>query len=106
MRTVAITGTRDTGHRSLDDYVALFAAYLAPFADGHFYIGGARGIDTLTLAWLAEHTDAHLTVGSAGHRGPAAGRSARNHRVCQGPHREHRRTQCGRIECHHLSRAQ
>ncbi|MCX5385882.1 hypothetical protein [Streptomyces sp. NBC_00083] len=62
MRTVAITGTRETGHRSLDDYSVLFTAYLAPFADGHFYIGGAKGIDTLSLAWLAENTEAHLAV--------------------------------------------
>ncbi|MEV5940660.1 hypothetical protein [Streptomyces sp. NPDC051994] len=62
MRTVAITGTRATGHRTLDDYARLFTAYLAPFADSHFYIGGAKGIDSLSLIWLAGNTGAHLTV--------------------------------------------
>lgn len=62
MRTVAITGTRKTGHRSLDEYGDLFAAYLRPFADSHFYIGGASGIDSLTLLWLAGSTSAQLTV--------------------------------------------
>ncbi|MFG2718154.1 hypothetical protein ACGFW5_07610 [Streptomyces sp. NPDC048416] len=66
MRAVAITGTRTTEHRPRHDYGALFAAYLAPFADGHFYVGGAKGIDTLTLAWLAENTDARLTVVAPG----------------------------------------
>ncbi|MFE9410810.1 hypothetical protein ACFYN0_18775 [Streptomyces sp. NPDC006704] len=59
---MAITGTRATEHRPRCDYGALFVTYLAPFADGHFYLGGARGIDSLALAWLAENTDARLTV--------------------------------------------
>lgn len=62
MRTVAITGTRNTGHHSLDEYAALFADYLAPFADAHFYIGGAKGIDSLTLLWLAGNAEARITV--------------------------------------------
>ncbi|MFE4869746.1 hypothetical protein [Streptomyces sp. NPDC056682] len=62
MRTVAITGTRETGHRDLDDYTSLFTAYLQPFADSHFYIGGAKGIDSLSLIWLAGNTGAHITV--------------------------------------------
>ncbi|MGW5530218.1 hypothetical protein [Streptomyces xanthochromogenes] len=62
MRTVAITGTRATGHRTPDEYDALFAAYLRPFADGHFYIGGAKGIDSLALLWLAGNSAARLTV--------------------------------------------
>ncbi|MFE3186719.1 hypothetical protein ACFXKR_38595 [Streptomyces violascens] len=66
MRLVAITGTRVTGHRPLDDYAALFMAYLAPFADGHFYIGGAKGIDSLALVWLAGNTDAHISVVAPG----------------------------------------
>lgn len=79
MRRVAITGTRKTEHRPLDEYGRLFAAYLAPFADGaRFYIGGARGIDTLTLLWLAEHTDAALTVVAPGllRQQPAEARDA------------------------------
>lgn len=62
MRTVAITGTRATGHRQLTEYAGLFEQYLRPFADGHFYIGGAKGIDSLTLMWLAGNTSAELTV--------------------------------------------
>ncbi|GGT99251.1 hypothetical protein [Streptomyces violascens] len=62
-RAVAITGTRATGHRSRHDYADLFAAYLGPFADdAHFYIGGAKGIDSLAPAWLAENTAARLAV--------------------------------------------
>ncbi|MFD0436988.1 LOG family protein [Streptomyces chartreusis] len=63
MRSVAITGTRKTGHRSLDEYATIFGEYLRPFADGaHFYIGGAKGIDSLSLLWLAGNTSADLTV--------------------------------------------
>lgn len=63
MRSVTITGTRTTGHRSHHAYAELFAAYLRPFADDtHFYIGGAKGIDSLALAWLAGNTDAYLSV--------------------------------------------
>ncbi|WP_461081940.1 LOG family protein [Streptomyces deserti] len=63
MRTVAITGTRNTGHRSLDEYARLFADYLGPFASSaHFYIGGAKGIDSLSLLWLAGNTTADLTI--------------------------------------------
>ncbi|MER5464600.1 DNA-processing protein DprA [Streptomyces sp. NPDC002668] len=67
MRAVAITGTRSTGHRGLDEYATLFADYLAPFADrARFYIGGARGIDSLSLLWLARRTTAALTVVTPG----------------------------------------
>ncbi|MFB7212687.1 hypothetical protein [Streptomyces sp. NPDC056255] len=63
MRTVAITGTRETGHRPLDEYRSIFEQYLAPFAPGgHFYIGGAKGIDSLTLLWLAGQTSATITI--------------------------------------------
>lgn len=36
----------------------VFTDYLRPFADpdAHFYLGGAAGIDTAALEWLAEHT--------------------------------------------------
>ncbi|MGV9456345.1 hypothetical protein [Streptomyces sp. NPDC003635] len=62
-RTVTITGTRSTGHHSLSQYADAFAAYLGPFAPGaHFYIGGAKGIDSLSLLWLAGNTDAEITV--------------------------------------------
>ncbi|MEV5337509.1 hypothetical protein AB0K93_03360 [Streptomyces sp. NPDC052676] len=62
-RAVTITGTRSTGHRSLAEYATLFAGYLRPFADNaHFHIGGARGIDSLTLLWIADNTAADITV--------------------------------------------
>ena len=62
--TVTLTGSRHTGHRSPVEYGLLFDAYLRPFAGegSHFYLGGAEGIDTLALEWLAEHTPAALTV--------------------------------------------
>ncbi|MBT2418045.1 DNA-processing protein DprA [Streptomyces sp. ISL-22] len=67
MPAVAITGTRSTGHRSLDEYARLFTDYLGPFAqDAHFYIGGAKGIDTLSLLWLAGNTTADITVVTPG----------------------------------------
>lgn len=63
-RIVTITGTRSTGHRAAADLAEAFDAYLRPFAnaDAHFYVGGAAGIDTLALNWLAEHTSAAVTV--------------------------------------------
>ncbi|WP_141363779.1 DNA-processing protein DprA [Streptomyces sp. 6-11-2] len=62
-RAITITGTRNTSHKPLDEYAQLFTDFLGPFAtDAHFYIGGARGIDALTLLWLAGNTDAALTV--------------------------------------------
>ncbi|MGW2228257.1 hypothetical protein [Streptomyces formicae] len=67
MRTVAITGTRTTSHRSLDEYARLFADYLGPFAaDAHFFIGGAKGIDSLALLWLAGNTAADITIVAPG----------------------------------------
>ncbi|MGW5123331.1 hypothetical protein ACWEQ7_04550 [Streptomyces sp. NPDC004069] len=63
MRTVTITGTRSTSHKPLGEYAQLFTDFLSPFAAGaHFYIGGAKGIDSLTLLWLAGNTGAALTV--------------------------------------------
>ena len=62
MRTVAFTGTRNTAHRSLDEYAQIFGDYLQPFAGSHFYIGGAKGMDTLGLLWLAGNTKAAITV--------------------------------------------
>ncbi|WP_159672147.1 hypothetical protein [Streptomyces mexicanus] len=61
---MAITGTRQTGHRELGWYAELFGRYLGPWAtpEAHFYIGGAVGIDSLTLLWLAGKTAARLTV--------------------------------------------
>lgn len=63
-RNVTITGTRsiDAAQQSL--LGRLFEEYLRPFADpdAHFYVGGAVGIDTAALDWLAQHTQANLTV--------------------------------------------
>jgi hypothetical protein len=62
-RSVTITGTRFTEHFSLESFTELFATYLGRFADwDRFYVGGARGIDTLALDWLREHTTAAITV--------------------------------------------
>lgn len=66
MRTVAITGTRNTRHRSPGEYATLFADYLGPFGDSHFYIGGAKGIDSMALLWLAGNTQAHITIVAPG----------------------------------------
>ncbi|WP_447005152.1 hypothetical protein ACRAKI_00925 [Saccharothrix isguenensis] len=62
VRDITITGTRSISDEDDDRLQALFRDYLLPFATAHFYIGGAVGIDTATLDWLAEHTSATLTV--------------------------------------------
>jgi predicted Rossmann fold nucleotide-binding protein DprA/Smf involved in DNA uptake len=61
---VTITGTRSTKHRDLADYRDLFGAYLAPFAlpGVRFYIGGASGIDSMALLWLANESTSLITV--------------------------------------------
>ncbi|MBP2471161.1 hypothetical protein JOF53_000033 [Crossiella equi] len=63
-RFVTITGPRDIEQVPQRRLVELFEAYLAPFATAasHFYLGGAAGIDTVALGWLAEHSHAELTV--------------------------------------------
>ncbi|TXC95247.1 DNA-processing protein DprA [Streptomyces sp. ISID311] len=62
--SIAITGTRSTGHHEITWYTDLFSRYLGPFAsdDAHFHIGGAKGIDTLSLLWLAGHTQSTITI--------------------------------------------
>ena len=61
--TVTLTGPRsvEKPKAQLDH---LFGEYLRPFAmpDAHFYVGGAVGIDTMSLDWLAEHSRSVLTV--------------------------------------------
>jgi hypothetical protein len=61
---VTITGTRATGHRPLSDYRELFEKFIRPFATAttRFYLGGATGIDSLALLWLAGETEAGLVV--------------------------------------------
>ncbi|QRX91168.1 DNA-processing protein DprA [Streptomyces noursei] len=62
--SIAITGTRSTGHHEITWYTDLFARYLGPFAseDAHFHIGGAKGIDSLSLLWLAGHARSTITI--------------------------------------------
>ncbi|MGW3627526.1 hypothetical protein [Streptomyces sp. NPDC000880] len=66
--TVTITGTRSTGHRELAWYAELFTQFLGPFASdqAHFHIGGAKGIDSLSLLWLAGNSKAKITVVAPG----------------------------------------
>ncbi|WP_131740352.1 hypothetical protein [Actinomadura roseirufa] len=60
---VTITGTRSTGHQPPENYRALFERYVRPFGgDARFFVGGASGIDSLCLRWLASETDAELVV--------------------------------------------
>ncbi|WP_320780225.1 DNA-processing protein DprA [Streptomyces sp. CRN 30] len=61
---VAITGTRQTAHRDLGWFSELFSAYLAPWAteDREFFLGGAVGIDSLALLWLAGNSASRITV--------------------------------------------
>ena len=61
-RHVTITGTRSIPGES--ELPGLFDGYLQPFADpdAHFYLGGAAGIDTAALDWLADRSQASLTV--------------------------------------------
>jgi predicted Rossmann fold nucleotide-binding protein DprA/Smf involved in DNA uptake len=63
-RSVAVTGTRSIGDAPVNELAEAFAAYLGPFADSasHFYVGGASGVDTAALQWLATNTAAALTV--------------------------------------------
>lgn len=44
--------------------MAGFTEYLAPFARAgvRFHLGGAAGIDSLALLWLADETEAELVV--------------------------------------------
>ncbi len=63
-RSVTITGTRSISHIPAVSLAGAFGEYLQPFAvpDAHFYLGGAAGIDTAALEWMAEHTPVVLTV--------------------------------------------
>lgn len=60
---IAVSGTR-WAHRPERDYERLFADYLGPFSlpDSTVYVGGALGIDTFALRWLARATEALVAV--------------------------------------------
>ncbi|PWW64565.1 hypothetical protein DFQ13_103539 [Actinokineospora spheciospongiae] len=64
VRYVTVTGTRSITGECEAQLPDLFDGYLRPFADAesHFHLGGAAGIDTAALEWLAAHTPASLTV--------------------------------------------
>ncbi|MDV6011663.1 hypothetical protein [Haloechinothrix sp. LS1_15] len=61
---MTITGTRSTSGVDDADLWELFCGYVQPFtADGvMFYLGGAVGIDTIALHWLAENSNVAITV--------------------------------------------
>lgn len=62
---IAITGTRDLDHERSGRLEVVFDRYLLPFcSDGtDWYLGGAAGIDTAALLWLAANPHAgRLTV--------------------------------------------
>ncbi|MFI0485655.1 hypothetical protein [Actinomadura sp. 9N215] len=63
-QAVTITGTRSTDHRALTDYRATFDEYVRPFARHgvRFHLGGASGIDSLALRWLADETEVQIVV--------------------------------------------
>jgi hypothetical protein len=66
--TITITGTRSTAHREFAWYADLFGTYVGPFAadNAHFYVGGAVGIDTLSLLWLARNAESPITIVTPG----------------------------------------
>lgn len=62
-RGVTITGTRDVGGR-LEALRAGIEEFVAPFAGAgvRFHLGGAAGVDSVCLRWLAAETEAELVV--------------------------------------------
>jgi len=63
-RSVTITGARAVEHLSAAELVEVFVDYVLPFAvaEARFFVGGAVGVDTAALEWLAEETKAEVTV--------------------------------------------
>lgn len=61
---MTITGARAVAHLSAEELVEVFVAYVLPFAvaEAEFYVGGAVGVDTAALEWLAGETKAAVTV--------------------------------------------
>ncbi|GGM06191.1 hypothetical protein GCM10010129_57350 [Streptomyces fumigatiscleroticus] len=62
--TAAMTGTRSTGHHEIIWYGDLFATYLGPWTtpDARFCIGGAKGVDSPSLWWLAKKSTSSLVI--------------------------------------------
>lgn len=60
---VTVTGTR-TLDGPISGLDSVFEDYLRPFTgpDAHFFVGGAIGIDTAALEWLADGTESRITV--------------------------------------------
>ncbi|MFW6725263.1 hypothetical protein ACHZ98_35055 [Streptomyces sp. MAR4 CNY-716] len=81
-RAVTIAWTRTVEHRPHGDYTQRFDAYLLLVVDDErdFYLGGALGIDSLTLTWLTGATAAQFVVGVPGTlvQQPVEARSAVN----------------------------
>jgi predicted Rossmann fold nucleotide-binding protein DprA/Smf involved in DNA uptake len=66
---VVISGSRQTTHQPSTVYEDLFAEFLGPFvasSDVKVFVGGAKGIDSLALTWLVEHTTANVVVAVPG----------------------------------------
>ncbi|GAA1389998.1 hypothetical protein GCM10009613_29910 [Pseudonocardia kongjuensis] len=63
-RAITVTGTREVTSEPDAGLGAVFAAYLLPFttSSSTVHLGGAAGIDTAALDWLAAHTGAALIV--------------------------------------------
>ncbi|WP_245886061.1 hypothetical protein [Umezawaea tangerina] len=61
---VTVTGARAVEHLTAEELVEVFEAYVLPFAvpGAHFYLGGAVGVDTAALDWLAEVSKADVSV--------------------------------------------
>lgn len=63
-KAITVSGARVINQQPAAAKDELFVEYLAPFAAEHtqFYVGGAVGIDSLALRWLAERSRAVITV--------------------------------------------
>jgi hypothetical protein len=63
-KAITVSGSRVTNQRFAAAKDELFVQYLAPFAteDTQFFLGGAVGVDSLALRWLAEKSRAAITV--------------------------------------------
>ncbi|WP_218952178.1 YpsA SLOG family protein [Amycolatopsis anabasis] len=64
VQAVTITGTRSVDSRTAAEFGGLLDTYLRPFLtpETRCYVGGAIGVDTLALEWLAQHTSTRISV--------------------------------------------